>query len=234
MNTGKQTPAALGVAAESEPAGETQEQVLPCSLGDRRKCIAAADLAKGTESAENIVEVRAFFTAAWGQFTANVDKGVAPGRVVLELFGKNRDAAWLLATYKWSLPPGTRWQDGGRGIWNGLSTYRRQWDEFLEGCRENGLEPVWTPKHDEWGVRAWWELTVEAGAPAVLRDNTGRGIMGDIGSKLLRSGHVDSFGARQLIHAALEQGEFILAGRLMGIPKDAAQDLWTRNLRAAS
>lgn len=226
-------PAAVSTALGAIAAGMSPASDSPLSLGDqlRRNAAAQADHEKRAkdaeqarldrEQAESLSRVRAFFMAAWFEFTTNIDSGVAPGKVKLD-----GDVAALLRTYQWALPVGEAWQTGGRGIWNQPAhPYVRQWVEFVVGCRENGLEPVWAYEHDGAGLRSWWVLTVvayeAASEPAASGD-----ILDDIGCTLGESRLDDSRGARLLIRDALAQGEFALAARMLGCDEEFARKLW--------
>lgn len=232
---------ALGALADAIPAGEDK----PLSLGEQLKRNNAAkaerlareqadeQIKQERKATEEVSKVRAFFSAAWGQFTTNIANGNEPGRVVLESFRDNSEAASLLQTHSWSLRWGSKWQKGGKGIWNQPHKFSRQWTEFLEGCREQGLEPVWTNEHDGVGMRDWWVLTVEAyePEPAVSVDAAMGGILDEIGAKLVRGGLEDASGARRLIRDALAQGNFALAARMLGSDEVWARALWNRHNR---
>lgn len=230
---------ALGALADAMPAGQDK----PLSLGEQLKRNAAAKAERVAreqaeeradeqrKAADEIAKVRAFFNAAWGQFTTNIARGNEPGRVKLESFRDNGEAASLLQTHSWSLLWGSKWQKAGKGIWNQPHKFSRQWTEFLEGCREQGLEPVWLNEHDGVGIRDWWVLTVEAyePEPAVSVDAAMGGILDEIGAKLVRGGLEDASGARRLIRDALAQGNFALAARMLGSDEVWARALWKRH-----
>lgn len=225
---------ALGALAEKIPACQ--------SLGDRLKQIGATaeerarveaadkQARKEREAAEEVATVRAFFNAAWLQFTTNIAEGRLPGSITLGRRSHDK-AHTLLGAYSWNLPWCQKWQAGGKGIWNQPSKFARMWTEFLVGCEENGLSPVWAYEHDGMGVESWWVLTVEtlAEAPRTTVDAATGGIMDEIGVKLTRGGLEDASGARRLIHDALSQGNFAMAARMLGSDEVWARNLWHRH-----
>lgn len=228
--------AALGAIADGMDAAQSQQP----SLGDRLVSNLAASAERSAQAlrserarrelktAEELGHVRAFFAAAWAQFSGNISAGELPGKIVLGR-GNFSKAEYALHAFQWSLPFGTTWQKGGKGIWNQPGDYRAVWDEFLQHCRAHGLSPVWNYEHDGVGMQSWWTLSVERYVPEpVVVDAATGGILDEIGAKLVRGGLEDASGARRLIRDALAQGNFAMAARMLGSDESWARALWGR------
>lgn len=117
----------------------------------------------GEDALKQLLHGRFFFDYAFRIFEHRLLNGKAAG--VVALGGKTfREAAFVLRTYQWSIPPQSnrRWRSEGIGIWTPTNALYPLWEEFEARCKAAGLAPHWSYAYDGGNVESWFELSVTA------------------------------------------------------------------------
>ena len=146
----------MNLGAQLKAASAFQDELARRAARDKELAAEEAALCRD-------LVVRHFFDYAFRLFEFRLLNGRVPGSV--SLGGKTfRDAAGLLDTFKWSVPPtkSRLWREEGKGVWTDGHPCHHLWVEFDERCKAAGLAPQWTSMHDGMGMDSWYELTVSA------------------------------------------------------------------------